>query len=297
MNDIIHKQMVQEAVKKKFGSHKVLLCKHNTAYPKQAEREFERIAGSYMRILNGLLKEYLPEIKNAAEEEKNSTRHDDTSDLIIKCTKIFEKILTQLKKNTEKQELEYRALETAVLTGKLSVAEWKKAVRKTLGIDLEEDYYNGELYRRLLEEWTENSVSLIKSIPENSLSEMRELVLQGYRNGKPTTAIVKDIQHIYKKDKRHAQFVAQDQIAKLNSSITKFQQEDAGVSEYIWSTSGDGRVRKSHAVLDGKRFKWSEPPIVDKKSGRRCHPGEDYRCRCVALPVFDFDTIDLPVRM
>ena len=70
---------------------------------------------------------------------------------------------------------------------------------------------------------------------------------------------------------------------------------DAGVEEYIWSTSGDSRVRESHKKLNGKRFRWDDPPVVDEKTGRRCHPGEDYECRCVALAVFDFDTIDLPI--
>ena len=66
------------------------------------------------------------------------------------------------------------------------------------------------------------------------------------------------------------------------------------MEEYAWSESGDGRVRDSHKHLNKKRFRWSDPPIVDAKTGRRCHPGQDYQCRCVALPVFDIDTIDLP---
>ena len=89
--------------------------------------------------------------------------------------------------------------------------------------------------------------------------------------------------------------MARDQIAKLNSNIAQQQQRDAGVEEYIWSDSGDGRVRPSHKKLNGKRFRWDDPPVVDEKTGRRCHPGEDYECRCVALAVFDFDNIDLPV--
>lgn len=129
----------------------------------------------------------------------------------------------------------------------------------------------------------------------SQLSEMRRLVLEGYRNGKPTTTIVKEIQKVYGTNRRHAQLIARDQIAKLNSQICRMQQEDAGVTEYIWSTSGDSRVRSGHRKLNGKRFRWDDPPVVDDKTGRRCHPGEDYQCRCVALAVFDFGTIDLPI--
>ena len=106
---------------------------------------------------------------------------------------------------------------------------------------------------------------------------------------------MKEIQKVYGMDRRHAQLIARDQTAKLNGAITRRQQEDAGISEYIWSTSGDSRVRETHAALNNKRFKWNDPPVVDAKTGRRCHPGEDYQCRCVALAVFDFNTIDLPI--
>ena len=87
-----------------------------------------------------------------------------------------------------------------------------------------------------------------------------------------------------------------DQIAKLNGELTKQQQTDAGVEEYIWSDSGDGRVRESHHALNGKRFRWDDPPVVTPpgKPVRRCHPGQDYQCRCVALPVFDISTVDIP---
>lgn len=104
-----------------------------------------------------------------------------------------------------------------------------------------------------------------------------------------------EIEKLYSINERHARLIARDQIAKLNSAITRKQQEDAGITEYVWYTAGDSRVRDSHAALHNKRFKWTNPPIVDSKTGRRCNPGEDFQCRCVALAVFDFDTLDLPI--
>lgn len=75
-----------------------------------------------------------------------------------------------------------------------------------------------------------------------------------------------------------AELIARDQTLKLNGAITQIRQEAAGVEEYIWSTSLDERVRDSHRVLEGQRFAWSSPPEPG-------HPGQDYQCRCVALPV------------
>lgn len=292
MNDIAHQRMVQAAVKKRFGSHKVLKARYAEKYPQQAEREYQRVTNAYMRLLKQLLKKYLPQMRDAARDE---LRHDSTTDLLSITAKIFAKMADELQDEMGMFGI-YDGIERmAMLTRKLSIREWKKAVHKTLGLELADDYYTGELFNKLLKKWVDDNVDLIKTIPNDSLSQMRELVLEGYRTGKPTTQIVREIEKVYGTERRHAQLIARDQIAKLNAEISRIQQTDAGVTEYIWSTSGDSRVRDSHAALDNKRFKWSDPPVVDAKTGRRCHPGEDYQCRCVALAVFDFDTIDLPI--
>ena len=48
-------------------------------------------------------------------------------------------------------------------------------------------------------------------------------------------------------------------------------------THYIWRTSGDNKVRASHAANNGKIFAWDNPPETG-------HPGEDYNCRCTAEP-------------
>lgn len=83
-----------------------------------------------------------------------------------------------------------------------------------------------------------------------------------------------------------AELIARDQTLKLNGQITQARQEAGGISRYVWSTSGDERVREAHAELDGQVFDWSDPPEVSD-DGRREHPGGDYQCRCVAVPVVE----------
>jgi len=79
-----------------------------------------------------------------------------------------------------------------------------------------------------------------------------------------------------------AELIARDQTLKLNGAITKANQQAAGVDKYVWSTSRDERVRDTHAELDGKVFSWAAPP----KPG---HPGQDYQCRCIAVPLLEDD--------
>lgn len=59
----------------------------------------------------------------------------------------------------------------------------------------------------------------------------------------------------------------------------------SGFQYYVWTTRKDDRVRPDHARLEGRICNWNDPPIVDLRSGRRRHPGEDYNCRCTAAPL------------
>ena len=47
--------------------------------------------------------------------------------------------------------------------------------------------------------------------------------------------------------------------------------------QYVWETRGDSKVRLSHRRNEGKIFRWDTPPPTG-------HPGQDYNCRCLALP-------------
>lgn len=83
---------------------------------------------------------------------------------------------------------------------------------------------------------------------------------------------------------RHAALIARDQVLKLNGALSRVRQQNAGITHYKWATAQDERVRHSHAALDGRVFSWAVGTPIGY------HPGEDYQCRCVALPVFE----DLP---
>lgn len=62
----------------------------------------------------------------------------------------------------------------------------------------------------------------------------------------------------------------------------------AGITEYIWRTSGDDSVQPAHKALEGRRFRYAEPPpVIDPATGERAHPGEAAGCRCTAEPVIE----------
>jgi hypothetical protein len=57
----------------------------------------------------------------------------------------------------------------------------------------------------------------------------------------------------------------------------------AGAHAYIWSTQLDSRVRPLHALLEGTRQRWDDPPLAGLPSFHG-HPGEAGGCRCFPYP-------------
>lgn len=95
-------------------------------------------------------------------------------------------------------------------------------------------------------------------------------------------ALAKCLQLVQGISRRHANFIARDQLGKFTAAINEAQAEFVGAEEYIWRTSMDNRVRHSHAVLEGKKFRYDNPPSFG-------NPGSDYRCRCTAEAIIHLE--------
>lgn len=117
-------------------------------------------------------------------------------------------------------------------------------------------------------------------------------------------AIAQSIVHDAKKEKRQTKKSADRKKAarkatllalRANAEHTRKLHESQGVTEYVWSTSDDERTRPDHKALDGKRFAYADPPVSNKTTGTRANPGEDYGCRCVAIPVISRDVLAEPM--
>ncbi len=126
------------------------------------------------------------------------------------------------------------------------------------------------------------NIELITSIPEQYLEKVEQAVVEAMADGLRHEEIIDEIERIGGVTESRAKLIARDQIGKLNSDFNRIRQTDLGIDEYTWSTSGDERVRDEHADLDGKTFRWNDPPPEG-------HPGEPIQCRCVAIPVFKLD--------
>lgn len=292
------RRLYTEKIRRKFYGHDNLKSKYIPQIPQSAEREYTGVVNEYMRLLKVEIEKAIPEIKdsykvNRDADIKDGIRTDSFTDLMLRINEIFASIESKLVKKVSGYGLRKKLENLSNLNRKLTVKEWKKAIRSTLGIDIREDYYLGDFYKEQLQDWSKQNVELISTIPNDTLAKMREIVYNGYISGKTTTRMLKEIQRAYKVGLKHARLIARDQTAKLNGQIQRHQQIDAGITEYIWCTSGDERVRDSHKALDGKKFSWDNPPL--NSDGRSCHPGEDYQCRCIGRPVFNSSNLNLPI--
>jgi SPP1 gp7 family putative phage head morphogenesis protein len=137
------------------------------------------------------------------------------------------------------------------------------------------------------------NVRLIKSLAGKQLDTIHDVLEKSESVGARVEDLRDELMSTFGVTKAKAALLARDQTLKLHSAITQERQQQAGIAEYRWSTSRDERVRGRpggkwpdglHWQLEGKIFRWDDPPVISK-DGRRGHPGEDYQCRCVAVPI------------
>ena len=124
------------------------------------------------------------------------------------------------------------------------------------------------------------NVRRVTGLVMEQFDQLENTISSGFRRGLRSTEIAGQIQERLRITRNRAKLIARDQVASLNGELTRQRQTNLGVREYIWRTSGDERVRPSHEDLDGRRFRWDDPPDEG-------HPGTPILCRCVAEPVLD----------
>ena len=155
---------------------------------------------------------------------------------------------------------------------------------KVLNIDLRRDIPGLEF---LIERWRDANVNLIESGirgPSDGvrlrslLDDVSYTIEEAHRGGWRVEKLAVELRERYGVSDSRASLIARDQTLKLNGTINKHRQTAVGIEQYKWSTSHDERVREAHRRLNNTIQKWSIPPEVG-------HPGEDYQCRCVAIPV------------
>lgn len=137
----------------------------------------------------------------------------------------------------------------------------------------------------IAQSYTENLNFWIKNWTNDSIIRMRETVGQMALGGKSRLDISEYIAKEFGISQRHAVFLARNETAIATSSYLSAKYKEEGFSFFKWHTNIDGRERPLHRELNGKLFRFDNPPIIDDKTGQKGLPGQTYNCRCTFSPV------------
>lgn len=142
------------------------------------------------------------------------------------------------------------------------------------------------LQKKLLDGYTYNQQRNIKNWTADQIVRLRQMIEKAQIEG--TAAPLRDrIMEEWGVSARKATFLARQETGLFLSEYGLARAGDAGIRRYRWSTSHDERVRGRHKELDGQIIPLDSPPVVDLKTGRRAHAGEDFSCRCGKIWIFD----------
>jgi len=259
-------------------------------FPEAIEREYTRELYSLTFTLRKLIEEYLlPQLPSlvfqANETAPEQPRGDDFLDDLLTTMNFIRRLMSPKIVETTAD-----AVRVSEQVNTFNKVQFAKLTSSLLSIDV--FFHEPWLVDQLSLFATQNS-QLITSLVDEEIERVSGVVQRGFQQGLPYKSVADEIQSTFGVSRRHAKLIARDQTVKLNASLTKLRQEDLGITEYQWQTSGDERVRASHRAIDGMICRWDDPTVYRKPGEKKWHkrpttmpqnhPGGDVQCRCVTI--------------
>lgn len=144
---------------------------------------------------------------------------------------------------------------------------------------------------KLLDGFRSDALKRIRALDSDAIDELRDILNDAEREAWRVDDLADVIEERLGVTASHAELLARDQVLSFNAAVTRERQTSSGIEKFVWSTSGDERVREEHAELDGEVFSWDDLPTVDGEDN--VMPGDQFQCRCVAIPVLpDLDALE-----
>lgn len=153
----------------------------------------------------------------------------------------------------------------------------RRQFKRLYGVDLLEAQPD---LRAVIAQSTEQSVALIKSIPEKYLGQVTEVLTGALQEGTQGPAVYKLMRERFNVARTRAETITKDQMGKFYSAATAERNQQLGVTRWRWRTMKDGRVRPAHVELEGKVFEYGKPPSEGL-------PGQPVLCRCFQEPLIE----------
>ena len=264
-------------------------------YPISAERELARDFLVVSKIIRDKSKPYIDRIMAIYDAwAQENVRVDAKISMQDAVGMILDEYGADIQESIDIPALTTSVARTGSYAKGISVRDWGALVDDALGLEIDQPFYM-ETMDDLINKWVYDSVQNITSYPQEYLGKVQEAIIWGYTTHQPMVNVYRRIEKLTGDTRKHARMIARDQMGTLNCQMTRYEHESMGVTQYIWITKRDARVRECHRELHGHIFDWNNPPAqwyMTKSrgivyTGEYAHPGQAYGCRCVAKPVFD----------
>jgi len=146
---------------------------------------------------------------------------------------------------------------------------------------------------KISDKWATNLNKDIKTFIDEQVLELRKNVEKAKTAGDRFGSLVGEIHKSYGVSLNKAKFLARQETKLLSAKYQEARYQQVGVNEYRWKCvagSPAHPVRPAHKRLDNTIQRWDAPPVTTEpdEAERRNNPGEDYGCRCYAIPIVRF---------
>lgn len=138
--------------------------------------------------------------------------------------------------------------------------------------------------RDIVDATVHENVSLIKSIPQQYLTQVEGAVMRSVTAGRDLASLTKELREQHGVTKRRAKLIAHSQNNMATAAFTRVRQVEHGL-QAIWVHSHAGKTpRPTHLANNGKPY---DPAVgwYDPAERKRIFPGELINCRCFSRTI------------
>jgi len=243
--------------------------------PDAIVRDYRAFVKRSLDIVGDEFAELLADLPGIIARNIEALRHDD--DDAEKVRRAIAEARRRIREKVAGANIEAQVNEYARRISSYQMLQLQNQIKAGIGIDL---LVSDKAINAMVRGFVAGNVSLISDVTDSTAAKYETTIMRGLTTGMRHEEVARDLQKALGIGESRAALIARDQVLTLYSQVNNSRQKSIGLTEYVWRTVHDERVRDSHAANDGKAFQWSDPP---DETG---HPGEDINCRCYAEPVF-----------
>lgn len=140
---------------------------------------------------------------------------------------------------------------------------------------------------QLMQQLQAEQVTLIRSLPLEAAERVQKLATENMSQGRRASEIAAEIMRSGEVSSSRARLIAETETSRAGTLLTAARAQHIGSEFFIWRTAKDNAVRHDHRILEGKPYRWADPPVADQRTGAKALPGCIYGCRCypeIVLP-------------